>query len=831
MVNCISWEKFTPHVLNTFHLPHGKNTESKTIARDYICLDTETSHAFPDSPEDIILYQDPEILDHLEGMELYIPEKVKNNLDWKYYSKIMRRCKLKRSQNPYSMGISEFYENISYLCGERSDEVTEEDQLTAILEAAAEGLDIAERKKNLEDNIHEVGWIYQWCFSYPYNNGERLLVYGRTPSQLAYCMAKIQEVNQTDDDHKILVFVHNLSYDYPYFKGFINDQFEDRGQLLATSAHRLISYTIKGLEFRDSLKISQRSLAKWGRDLNIKYQKLTGLIDYKKVRYQDSPLYRPDWRYMFRDVLSLDECVRAQMALYEDTTKSIPLTNTGYVRRETRKLFRKNKRNRLNFQKTALDINTYGFCRAEFAGGLTHGNRFYMERTIDIEDLKKKYKRDDIIIKHRDFASHYPSQQICKTAPESKFILYYDHVQDEKSKCLYVDDLLSLDYCYLAMIQISNLHIRPGMTLPYLQESKVLEGALGVLDFSADNGRILHIDGGKTNIVVNEHDLKWLVKIYTFDYKIIRVYAAEKGEYPDFIKAAVFKFFRGKTEWKIKHKEMVKQYGEDSPEAIAANIQLMINKGMLNSIYGMTCTNIVRNNFTEDEVDNWAKEFLTTDQIEERLEKYYKGRNNFMSYQLGLWTTSSARDELMEFAELIGWEYFLYCDTDSIFYISTPEIEERIEDRNRKAREECDANGWYIEAGGERVYFNQFEDEKENIIKFRFLHAKCYAYVTDDNELHCTIAGVPERSPTTTRVKELGTIDDLITGKVFNKCGGTVVSYPGRGERVDPRVIEVNGHDIELSSYAIISETTKTLKSSIQNIEEPFFWEVAEQYD
>ena len=33
MVNCISWDNFTPHVLNTFHLPHGKNTEHEI--RDY----------------------------------------------------------------------------------------------------------------------------------------------------------------------------------------------------------------------------------------------------------------------------------------------------------------------------------------------------------------------------------------------------------------------------------------------------------------------------------------------------------------------------------------------------------------------------------------------------------------------------------------------------------------------------------------------------------------------------------------------------------------------------------------------------------------------------
>lgn len=829
--NYVSWDKFTPHVLNTYHLPHGKDIKSKTIARDYICLDTETSHGVPDAPSDFIVYKDPEILDHLEGLTIYIPDNIKNNIDYKYYSKIMRRCKIKRSLDPLNENISEVYERINYLCGEASKEVNEEDQLTAILNAAAEGLDIVDEHNALIDYPERAGWVYQWAFSYPYNNGDRLIVYGRTPSQLAYCFQQIQEVNNTDENHKILIFVHNLSYDHAYCHGFINAQFGERGEILATAAHRLISYTIKGLEFRDSLKISQRSLAKWGKDLDIKHKKLTGLIDYKKQRFQDTPLDKNDWRYMVRDVISLDECIRAQMALYDDTTKTIPLTNTGYVRRETRKLFRENKRNRQNFKKCALNYYTYRFCRSEFAGGLTHGNRFYAEYTLNIDDIKKKLGRDDIIIKHRDFASHYPSQQICSYGPISKFVLYYDHKQSEQRHKLTHDDLLNMNCCYLAMIQISNVHIRQGMTLPTLQVSKVEEGKTGLLDYTADNGRILHIDSGFTNIVVNEHDFKWLVKTYKFQYKILKVYTAEKGPYPEFIRKAVFKFFRGKTYWKNEHKKAVAKYGEDSPEAIAANIQLMINKGMLNSIYGMTCTNIVRNNFIEDENDAWKKELLTEDKIKEKLEKYYNSRNSFMSYQLGLWTTSSARAELLEFAELIGWDNYIYCDTDSIFYISTPEIEAKIEARNAAAREECNNNGWYIEEGGKRVYFNQFEDEKENIIKFRFLHAKCYAYVTDDNNLHCTIAGVPERSKDTTRVKELGSIDDLITGKVFNKCGGTTTLYPKSWERVDPRIIEVEGHRIETSAYAIIEESTKTLKCNINHEEELFFWEAAEQYD
>ena len=823
-VNKVSWDKFEPHALNTYHLYHNKGTEPKTIARDYICLDTETSHGYEDFPEELL--PDPVILDMVEGVELYIPDNVKNNIDYPHYLRIMRRAKIKRVLNPFALKIHELYDRCSYLL---PDAIEESDMLTAILEEVESALDIKDRIREREEQ-KEIGWIYQWCFSYPYNNGDRMLVYGRTPSQLAACMEEIARVNNTDENHKILIFVHNLSYDYTYFHGFINDIFGERGNILATASHKIISYQIKGLEFRDSLKVSQKSLAKWGADLNIKHPKLVGEIDYKVRRFQDTPLTKSDWMYMFRDVIALDECIRKQLDLWGDTTKTIPLTSTGYVRRETRKLYRKNKKNREHFTKKALSMEAYNFCRAEFAGGLTHGNRFYADRTISIDDIIERYGRNDIIIKHRDFASHYPSQQICTEAPESKFSLYYDHEQDEEHKCLYVEDLQNMESCFLAMLQISNVHIRKGMTLPYLQQSKALAGAVGVLDYTADNGRILHIDSGFTNIVVNEHDLKWLVKMYTFDYKILKVYTADKGEYPDFMREAVFKFFEGKTYWKKESKKMKKLHGENSPEYINAEIQLMIQKALLNAIFGMSCTNPVRTSYIEDENDEWTHELLDDDEIYKRLLKYYSKRSSFMNYELGLWTTSSARDELLSFAELIGWDHVLYTDTDSLFYISTPEIEEMIEERNRLAREECDKNGWFVEIDGERTYFNQFEDEGENITKFRFLHSKCYAYETDDGELHCTIAGVPERTANKTRVEELGTIDDLIAGKVFYECGGTVTRYPGAGERVDPRVVEVEGRDIEVSSYAIITPTTKELKNSIAREEEPFYWEVNEVY-
>lgn len=678
------------------------------------------------------------------------------------------------------------------------------------------------------DENKENAWIYQWCFSYP--EGEnRLLVYGRKPSELAEAIKKIQEVNCLDEKSKLICFVHNLSYDYTYFHKFLEKKFGTVGNLLAIGAHKIISYNMEGIEFRDSLKVAQKSLDAWCKDLGTTHKKLTGTINYKVIRYQNSKLVKKDWDYMFYDVICLDEAVEKQMEIYHDFIWSIPLTNTGYVRRETRKEFKKDHKNRTYFVNKKLDYDKYAYCRKEFAGGLTHGNRFYMDMTVTLEYLKKKFKRDDIIIRHRDFASHYPSQQICGYCPATKFTLYYDILKENNEPCT-IQELFGLEknnFCFLAGIVISNLRIKEGVTLPVAQESKFYDGKIDKVNIISDNGRILSMEGASL-VVVNELDLKWLFKQYKFDYQILKVYRAKKGKYPKYLTETVMKFFYQKSFFKSELKKLVKAgYSEDSPEYIKINLDMMIAKGMLNSIYGMTATDPVRVSFYEKEDGSWGKDILTDIEIEDKLNNFYDNKNSFMNYELGLWCTASARDELLTFCELIGYEYFLYADTDSIFYISTPEIEEKIETLNKKFREEDEKNGWYITVDNKKTYFNQFEDENENIISFRFLHSKCYAYVTDDEELHTTIAGVRKHGRNgVSRVKELGDINELRAGKIFKDCGGTMIKYPPKDYDITPREVNINGHLTEISQYAIIMESTKELKSVLDYSETPIFWGV-----
>ena len=98
----------------------------------------------------------------------------------------------------------------------------------------------------------------------------------------------------------------------------------------------------------------------------------------------------------------------------------------------------------------------------------------------------------------------------------------------------------------------------------------------------------------------------------------------------------------------------------------------MQDKAGLNSIYGCCCTQPLKDQLQIDKFMEFSfkSTYITEDEVEAGLEKYYTGKNNFLPYQIGCVVTSLARFELFQFIKLIGYEHVLYSDTDSLFYIS-----------------------------------------------------------------------------------------------------------------------------------------------------------------
>lgn len=241
------------------------------------------------------------------------------------------------------------------------------------------------------------------------------------------------------------------------------------------------------------------------------------------------------------------------------------------------------------------------------------------------------------------------------------------------------------------------------------------------------------------------------------------------------------------------------------------------SKNILNGIYGNTATAILREIYKIGSEDGIISKIIEEDQDaedEKRLKKYYRSRNNYLEYQWAPYTTAHARDALMTMIECVGYDNFIYCDTDSVFYLETPENAKRMKDYQEECKQRAISAGAYVDEN----YLGYPTNEPE-ISQIRTLHAKCYA-ITEEGKLNVIIAGIPKKATkwidgkpvTMTNAEELGSIDNLADGFVFRHCGGTRCIYN------DERPIEIrniNGHMTELATSAVIENIEKELSDTM----------------
>ena len=54
-------------------------------------------------------------------------------------------------------------------------------------------------------------WLYQWAFTF-----NKSLYYGRTPKDLCEKLLEISDYYNLDYNKRVIIFVHNLPYDFSY---------------------------------------------------------------------------------------------------------------------------------------------------------------------------------------------------------------------------------------------------------------------------------------------------------------------------------------------------------------------------------------------------------------------------------------------------------------------------------------------------------------------------------------------------------------------------------------------------------------------------------------
>ena len=221
-------------------------------------------------------------------------------------------------------------------------------------------------------NIVDVPRPYAFMFHWQFCIGTRVF-FGRTWDQFIDFIYELKERLQLGP-RKLVVYCHNLSFEFQFMRRFFafSDVFlrQNRDPLKALANGCIL--------FRDSYALSNMTLEKFCENTpGIIFSKNSGEdFDYSKIRTPETKLTRKELSYCYCDVAGLCECIRYRMR--EDHLGVIPMTSTGYVRRDFRKAYAANKVLREIWKRNALTEETYKICRYAFRGGDTHASNNFV---------------------------------------------------------------------------------------------------------------------------------------------------------------------------------------------------------------------------------------------------------------------------------------------------------------------------------------------------------------------------------------------------------------------------------------------------------------------
>lgn len=594
-------------------------------------------------------------------------------------------------------------------------------------------------------NIREIkqAIMYIWQFQI----GLDYTIIGRTWSEF---IDFLQRLKQELNGSKMMVFVHNLSYEFQFLSGVY--AFRPDEVFLSDDRKVLRCSMFDCFEFRCSYMLTNMSLNRFTHQMGVQDAKLHD-FDYSKYRFSDTPLSQDELQYCINDVLGLVEALQIKFEKEGNTLYTIPLTSTGYVRKEARQEL--SKYNHEQLKAMLPDADLCRVLREAFRGGNTHCSRWYSTNILEN-------------VKSVDRSSSYPDVMVNCKFPMKPFEYAGQSTVEEVRRWLKHGKAL------VFRIKLWDVELRNRYWgLPYLAVGK----CRNVYDAVEDNGRILSARYLETTLT--DIDFRVLLDEYQFSASdIFDCYVSSYGYLPQMYRDLVIKYYEGKTALK----------GDKEQEFYYAKY-----KELLNSLYGLLVQDPCKQ--TIEFVDD---QFVFTEKtVEELIEIYHK--KSLFPYQWGVWTSAWARYRLEEVVKIAG-EKFVYADTDSVKYLGEIDITEYNEQRIADST----ANGAFaIDNNGEVHYMGVFESEG-NYEKFCSMGAKKYCYV-EDGKLHITIAGVSKKKG----AEELGSIENFKEGFTFVEAGGTESTYNDLGDEVIK--YRHDGKEYDITSNLYIQNSTYTL--------------------
>ena len=538
-----------------------------------------------------------------------------------------------------------------------------------------------------------------------------IFIMGRTYDDMRLYFEILAEVFDTSEDTHIIVWVHNLGYEFQFIRKWI----EWSKVFTVDKRTPVYAVTTSGIEFRCSYILSGYSLANLARQVG--ERKKVGDLDYSLIRTPKTPLSEKEIGYCFYDCYIVNKFIQKEI-LENGGISKIPLTKTGYVRRYCRnECYRRKKGERggkYKHYRALIDTmqidgeEEYSMLKRAFQGGFTHANCFAVGKVFsDVSSY--------------DLTSSYPTVMLSE-----KFPMRSGREYRPKNKQDF--DRVCKKYCVIFDIELTNISPRVWWEHP-ISASRCfkMDGAV------VDNGRV--VTAKVLRMTITNIDWDIIKQFYSFDkIRIGKMRIYWKDYLPRDFLNSILTLYEKKTELK----------GVEGRE-----VEYSKSKEMINSCYGMTVTDIVRDEIVyQTDVEEWETSACTN--IDGVINKYNASKNRFLYYPWGVFVTAYARRNLFSAILACGSDY-LYSDTDSVKLTNAGNHDEYFRRYNQAITEKVirclRAKGIDPERATPRTIDGRPKplgvwDYEGTYKHFKTLGAKRYMCEKEDGTFHLTVAGL-----------------------------------------------------------------------------------------
>ena len=492
----------------------------------------------------------------------------------------------------------------------------------------------------IEKDGEQIAFMYVWQMAV-----ENEAFYGRTWSEFKLCLQKMKNEMHLAVDYKLIVYVHNLKYDFGFYKKEVN---LDGNDFVARSRRTVLKHIMDDcFEVRDSAVYTEEPLEHMGEEIGI--PKMKG-YDYNRIRHALTPLTPEELEYCEHDVLILTRYFRLEAEKLNCSIYKLALTATQKIKRGINEEFARESRMYQNMimsrqlKDNDHDNHILDLLKHAFFGAFNYSSQLIRGITQNN-------------VAGIDISACYGAQCLLHPYPVGKFtpIELPESTDDLKNNPRYAGKAMlitfaakdvSAKYADIGFlpINIHNYWQRPASDINNVASKRVLTAA-------------------KLEMTLTDVDFRLFLEFYSYSaIKFVSIMASDYGDMPPYMIRSIGKTHRKKLEIQRRN-NIIKS---SRPLTLAEQLEYTHAKTGVSRIYGILVQDPVR------DIYEWNPEI---NDIQKNGEQKNKSQFQPVLYQWGVWVVAWARYEILRLLlKLSGTgKNFddlktLYSDTDSLYF-------------------------------------------------------------------------------------------------------------------------------------------------------------------